>query len=543
MIRTKKTNLNNLAKILLIVFFLAGFNFAQFRNYRVSAPGSNSPEEVTIAINPLEPNVLAAGANISYSFRSENSGKTWSQQNLSSIYGVWGDPVTRFDAHGNLYFVHLSNPGNGYWIDRIVIQKSTDNGVTFNQGTHTGVYAPHNQDKAWIAIDMTDSPYKDNLYVTWTEFDSYGSTNPNDSSRILFSKSSDFAETWSEAKVISDKSGDCVDADNTDEGAVPAVGPNGEIYVAWSGPYGIMFDKSLDGGETWGKDIFVTDQIGGWDYGVSGVYRANGLPVTVCDTSHSPTRGNIYVMWTDQRNGDTNPDVFIIKSTDGGETWGDVVRVNNDNTERPQFFAAMAVDQTNGNIYVSFYDRRNTTGTDTEYYLARSTDGGETFDNYVVTDAPFPMFSQVFFGDYTDIAAYEGKIYPIWMETDASHNLSVWTAPINDSDLPTGVNDNIGAAPSEFTLEQNYPNPFGNKSFSGEDFTTIEFSLKRESFVTLKVYDILGSEITTILNKVENAGVHDVRFFAGRLNLTSGIYFYRLQAGSFSQTKKMTIIR
>ncbi len=530
-------------KLFLTLFFVFSFSlFAQFRNYRVSAPNSNSPEEVTIAINPLEPNILAAGANISYSFRSVNSGKVWEQQNLSSIYGVWGDPVTRFDAHGNLYFVHLSNPGNGYWIDRIVIQKSTDNGITFNQGTHTGVYAPHNQDKAWIAIDMTDSPYKDNLYVTWTEFDSYGSSNPNDSSRILFSKSSDFAETWSQAKVISDKSGDCIDADNTDEGAVPAVGPNGEIYVAWAGPYGIMFDKSLDGGETWGRDIFVTEQIGGWDYGVTGVYRANGLPVTVCDTSNSPYRGNIYVMWTDQRNGNTNPDVFIIKSTDGGETWGDVIKVNNDNTERPQFFAAMAIDQTNGNIYVSFYDRRNTTGTNTEYYLARSTDGGESFDNYVVTDAPFPMFSDVFFGDYTDIAAYDGKIYPIWMETDASHHLSVWTAPINDSDLPTGVGSEA-APPARFTLSQNYPNPYGGKLSFGSKITTIEYSLPESESVTLKVYDIMGREVAELINKRESAGVHEVMFNPENFNLSSGVYFYRLQAGNFSQTKKMTIVR
>jgi len=533
----------NLKAVALVLLSLPGFLLAQFINYRVSSPDSNSPEEVTIAVNPISPNVLAAGANISYSYRSTTSGKTWSQQNLSSVYGVWGDPVTRFDAYGNLYFVHLSNPDNGYWIDRIVIQKSTDNGVTFNQGSHTGVYSPHNQDKAWIAIDMTDSAYKDNLYVTWTEFDSYGSSSPNDSSRILFSKSSDFAESWSQAKVISDKSGDCIDSDNTDEGAVPAVGPNGEIYVAWAGPYGIMFDKSLDGGETWGKDIFVADQIGGWDYDVSGVSRANGLPVTVCDTGNSPYRGNIYIMWTDQRNGATNPDVFIIKSTDGGETWGDIIRVNNDNTQRPQFFAAMAIDQSNGNIYVSFYDRRNTTGNDTEYYIARSTDGGETFENFRVTDAPFPMFSQVFFGDYTDVAAFNGKIYPIWMETDSQGRLSVWTSAISEEDFVGVSDDGIAFTPTDFKLMQNYPNPFGAAAPGGKSSTTIEYSLPQSSSVTLKVYDVLGREVATLVNNKQSAGVHDVRFLIAQLNLSSGVYLYRLQAGSYSATKKMTIIR
>lgn len=58
--------------------------------------------------------------------------------------------------------------------------------------------------------------------------------------------------------TVSDQAGDCIDSDNTDEGAVPAVGPNGEVYLSWSGPQGIMFDKSTDGGVTWGKDVSVT---------------------------------------------------------------------------------------------------------------------------------------------------------------------------------------------------------------------------------------------------------------------------------------------
>jgi hypothetical protein len=64
------------------------------------------------------------------------------------------------------------------------------------------------------------------------------------------------------------------------EGAVPAVGPEGQVYVAWGGPLGIMLDKSLDGGVTFGRDLFVTDQPGGWAFGVPGLRRANGMPVT-----------------------------------------------------------------------------------------------------------------------------------------------------------------------------------------------------------------------------------------------------------------------
>jgi hypothetical protein len=102
---------------------------------------------------------------------------------------------------------------------------------------------------------------------------------------------------------ISDKGGDCRDSDNTVEGAVPTVGPNGEVYISWSGPLGLMFDKSTDGGDTFGKDIFVTSQPEGWNFDVQRIYRCNGFPVTACDINYSPYQGTIYIMWSDQRNG------------------------------------------------------------------------------------------------------------------------------------------------------------------------------------------------------------------------------------------------
>jgi hypothetical protein len=298
---------------LLILFSFTTVIYSQYPNIRVSSPTSTDPEEVTIAINPLNPDILAAGANIKYFYYSTNGGLNWSQKLLSSSLGVWGDPCVIFDGLGNLFFAHLSNPLSGYWIDRIVVQKSTDNGLTWNDGAGIGYNYPKNQDKEWLAVDLSTPQYKNYLYTSWTEFDNYGSYNSNDSSRILFSRSTNHGDTWSMPVRISDKGGNCVDEDLTTEGAVPAVGPNGEIYIAWSGPLGIMFDKSTDGGLTFGSDIFVSDQPGGWDFYVPGIYRTNGFPVTVCDTSYTSSRGNIYVLWGDQRNGTDNSDIFIQK--------------------------------------------------------------------------------------------------------------------------------------------------------------------------------------------------------------------------------------
>lgn len=611
--------------ISVLIFLIQENIYSQYPNILVD--GTGTPEEVTIAISPLNPNILAAGANITNFYRSTNSGNTWAEsQMVSNLLGVWGDPVVMFDSLGNLFYSHLSNPITGWWIDRIVVQKSTDNGLTWNDGVGIGLNNyPKQQDKEWLAVDHTQSPFRGNIYVTWTEFDDYGSTSSSDSSRIRFSKSTDEGETWSTAITISDISGDCIDSDNTTEGAVPCVGPNGEIYVAWAGPVGLVFDKSTDGGQTWGTDVFISDIPGGWDFDVSGISRCNGLPITMCDISNSPYKGNIYVVWSDQRNGSTNTDIFMAKSTNGGNNWSSAIKVNNDNTSREQFFVWSTVDPSTGHLWFVFYDRRNTTGAETDVFVAKSTDGGTTFENFKVSEAPFTPNASVFFGDYSNIAAWDGKIYPIWTRLQGGQ-LSVWITVINDSLIipvelnnftaevnngkvllswetstetnnygffierknltlsdndtewiQVGFKEGYGSSTEfhqywfednplqngtyhyrlkqidfdgsvnysneievnvftvkSFSLSQNYPNPF-NPS------TTISFQLPEASYIALKVYDAIGTEIETIAEGNFPAGVHEVIFDASKLS--SGIYLYRLFYDVNQLTRKMMVVK
>ena len=85
-----------------------------------------------------------------------------------------------------------------------------------------------------------------------------------------------------------------------------------------------------------------------------------------------------------------------------------------------------------------------------------------------------------------------------------------------------------------FALSQNYPNPF-NPS------TTIRYDILNSGIVTLKIYDILGREVKTLVNQYENGGTYDVNFDAS--NFSSGVYFYQLRAGSFISTKKMILLK
>ncbi len=520
--------------VISLIFFLDGVSISQYPNIQVNQSSSGyEPEEVTIAINPVNPLNLAAGANLDYYYYSMNGGLTWNEGHLTSSLGVWGDPSVTFDASGNLYYAHLSNPTvGGYWLDRIVVQKSIDGGMNWNDGAEAGLNPPKEQDKEWISVDMTGSPYHNTLYMAWTEFDNYGSTNPADSSRILFSRSTDAGGSWMQPVRVCDTAGNCLDGDSTVEGAVPTVGPQGEVYVSWAGPRGILFDKSLDGGSTFGRDIFVTSQPGGWDFSVSGIYRCNGLPVTACDVSNSPFRGNIYVLWSDQRNGSTNTDVFIIKSVDGGDSWGNVVRVNNDTSRRQQFFPWMAIDDSTGYIYVVFYDRRNTNGDATDVYVAKSTDGGESFTNFKVSVSSFVPTASVFFGDYTNIAAHNRKIYPIWMRLDQS-TLSVWITIINDS-LTSGISQPELAVAHNLTLFQNFPNPFNPA-------TSIKFTLARTDHVTLRIFNTLGEEVETLLSGQLAAGSYTCKWDAS--GMANGVYIYRLAAGKQMETRKMVLLR
>jgi hypothetical protein len=409
--------------VIIIVLICVNSNYAQHQNIMISS--SNAPEEPTIFINPKNTLQLAGGANINNVYHSNDGGYTWSIGTIGSqTYGVWGDPCCIIDTAGNYFFFHLSWPPGGTWIDRIVCQKSTDGGQTWNEGSYMGLNGIKAQDKEWAVVDRINNF----IYVTWTQFDDYGSSNPADKSIIRFSRSTDEGETWSPALKINEVDGDCIDSDNTVEGAVPAVGPNGEIYTAWAGPAGLVFDRSMDQGITWlDGDIFVSDFPGGWDYNIPGIGRCNGLPVTVCDLSNGTYCGNIYINWTDQRNGETDTDVWMSKSTDGGNTWSNPARVNDDLPGKHQFFTWMTVDQVTGYLWFVWYDRRNFSDNNTDVYMAVSIDGGETFINFKVSEEAFIPTTNVFFGDYNNITAHNSVVRPIWTRLHQGQ-LSVWTA-------------------------------------------------------------------------------------------------------------------
>ena len=216
---------------------------------------------------------------------------------------------------------------------------------------------------------------------------------------------------------------------------------NGHIYVAWAYNEYIYFDKSTDNGKTWlEEDIVLAAQPEGWTIDIPGLGRCNGMPVTCVDNSDSKYSGTVYVNWADQRNGTDNTDIFISKSTDGGLSWSEPLRVNTDTTRTHQFLTWMSVDPKTGYIYIVYYDRSKYSGNQTDVVLAVSYDGGGHFVTKTISESPFSPGNDVFFGDYNNINAYNGMVRPIWTRYD-NGKLSVWTALIDDGKAQSGKSD------------------------------------------------------------------------------------------------------
>ena len=434
--------------VILVIFFSTNL-FAQFNKVvQISQPGDFQPAEVSIAINPTNTNNIVAVFPYrtkgfpridNNSYVTTDGGKSWQKIHTDNPENrVQGDDAVTFSSTGIVYHSYLSfygifkgnfeaPPSTG-----IYVSTSFDGGISWPERTrvieHLNTPDPM-EDKPYVVTDNSpESPYFGNLYLAWTHFDKYASKNPADSSQIYFSRSTDSAKVFSPYIRISENGGDCLDGDNTVEGAITAVGPKGQVYVVWAGSEGLVFTKSTDGGKTFDGNKVIGYISGGWDFNVSGLKRANGMPVTKVDLSKGPNRGSIYVNWVDDRYSD--PDVFLKYSRNEGKTWSNPIRVNDDSLEngKAQFFTWMAIDPVDGSINIVYYDRSGLDSTYTGVTLARSIDGGKTFKTFKINQKPFECNSKVFFGDYTCIDAYNGLVIPAFMHFISKDNLAISAA-------------------------------------------------------------------------------------------------------------------
>lgn len=324
------------------------------------------------------------------------------------------------------------------------------------------------------------------------------------------------------------------------------------------GDLGILL-HTTDGGQTWTQQIntqtdsktiesvsFV-DQFNGWAVGDQGkiIHTTDGVHWTY---QTSPAAGTLFgVKFIDMQNGWICGDKgLIMRTQNGGQTW----TVQNSNTS-------------NALLSVDFRDLNNGYSSGAFGTILKTVNGGQTWSTlttplppntqitinatsgksdaavWAVGDQGLVLFSnnggqtwstQFAATGYDLFSSYVMNDSTLWIGGDWGTILAK-----GDPSLVTEVKEQKNLeVPQAFTLSQNYPNPF-NPS------TTIKFSLPRAGNVTLKVYNILGSQVATLIDGFKPLGSYSVEFNAK--NLPSGIYFYELREGSYSEIKKMSLLK
>ncbi|QOI97573.1 MAG: exo-alpha-sialidase [Flammeovirgaceae bacterium] len=416
-------------KRFLVIGLLAviwGNTAGQHKNILLDSSGTKGiyPHNPSVAVSYRNPEAIVVGSAPSNVYYTDNRGLSWIKSKLRSPYGVFGNPALLSDFKGTFTYFHHSDPdgkqqASELFLDRIVGQQSSDGGRTWDAGASIGLNALKDQVMPRAVTDR-----KGNMYVAWTEFDELSSEAPACQSRILFSQSSNGTK-YSKPRIISQQPGNCRNDDNTALGAWPAATVDGKIFIVWANQEKIFMDRSFDGGTTWlTNDIVLTNQPGGWSMNIPGVGRSNGLPVLVCDQSKGMYSGALYLVWTDDGEGDA--DIWFMRSFNMGDNWTSPIRIHIE-SKGHQFMPAMTVDPSTGFIYVVYYDQHNYDDDRTDVYLAWSTDNGTSFKNTKISESPFKPTADANLGEYIGISVYNEIIVPVWTRMD-NGKTSIWSS-------------------------------------------------------------------------------------------------------------------
>jgi hypothetical protein len=529
---------------ILIISFLIGFlNFqlsAQI-NFRIF-PSSVTQTEPIVSISKTNPSLFFASGvtiNTSNGFKSEgvyfstDGGYNWFGSDTCSgqlLVNHGGDPGVVITPNNQFILTHMGSIFPG-----VYSHYTTNFGETWS--TANTITSQQTDDKGTTAIDDNiSSPFYGRIYTALVKLIS--------PYPVFLSFSDNQAESWSTPTAIN------VTPPARSIGPDIEINEIGKIFLSWaaitvSPPFFedyVSFGTSSNGGISWNisNNIFDANGIFGTLPEKGGI-RVNGLPRLALDKTNGIRHGWLYIVTTDKNisPAGSDPDIILHRSSDSGQSWSDGIRVNQDalNNGKIQYFPAIDVD-VNGVVNIIYYDDRNTSSDSSEIILSKSTDGGNTWNEQIISDhrfKPKPALggSSNYQGDYISLLANGNKLYAYWMD-DYSGIYQIWSKII---DISTSIDDRINLnLATSFELEQNYPNPF-NPS------TLIEFNVPIGSNVSLKIFDSTGKEVVTLLNEFRGSGNHKINFEAIKYNLSSGVYFYTFSANGFTQTKPMMLIK
>jgi hypothetical protein len=504
-------------------FFTTQVNVSD--GYNILGDAANEP---SLAVDPLNTDRMAIGWRqfdyIGSNFRqagygfTTDGGETWTFPGVIDPGVFRSDPVLEADNQGGFYYNSLTSSGGSYFCR---VYKSDDGGAEWDNGTPA-----QGGDKQWMEIDKTGGPGDGNIYAYWTSYYSYCYP-------ANFTRSTDGGNSYE----------DCITVDGNPYWGTLAIGPSGELYAAGaSNYYGIVVARSnnaVDPGTYVAWDYYTQVDIDGSMEAGAAVNPGGllGQAYIAVNNATGPEYGNVYVLASVQRlsNGDPG-DVMFAKSEDGGFSFSDPIRINDDfSISNTQWFGTMSVAP-NGRIDVVWLDTRDAPSSTplwSALYYSYSLDGGETWsDNELLSDSFDPHVgwpNQQKMGDYFDMVSDNGNAHLAWANT-LNGEQDVYYGRI------TPVITNVSKPGNEnpiltFNIS---PNPFGEN-------TRLSYNLTQISDVKLVLYDITGAEITTLVNAKQGAGSYSCQLDGAKLK--NGIYVCRLSAGGQSRTARLVKVQ
>ncbi len=525
----------------------------------------NPTDSNNIIVSPIQQGTVNNGL-ICPIYYTKDFGATWRKsefQNIPEIEGQiftlgGGDPIVAFDNNGTAYLFWLSiyvrdfNPNTIY--SAFYWAYSNDGGVTWTQpenntvalsGVNQSVGTGFFYDKEWVAVDRGNSSYSNTLYMAFVEF------TPADQSYIVVRRKLPDVLAFQDVSVrVSDDSFAFVQFANID------VDLNGAVHVTFVGKknggesYALWHAVSTDGGESFSEPAMISmiraqgQAFELLDASVTGILdkRLNPCPQFALDRSDGPTRGNLYITWTST--GITSftgegLDVYLARSTDGGKSWETPIVVHDDprRISRHQFYSSISVNQ-KGVVAVTWYDRRNDSlHRSTDYYMAYSFDGGLTFDkNFPVSTRPTDFATVGGGNNGFGIGEYTQVV------TSPGHAIAVWTdgrGNRGDLDIYAAVVP-ISRSVSGVAHRTVISGKFRLLDPAGLRPDALEFLLEEPSHATLRIYDEAGKLAATIADGRFEGGSHRIPFDPSPL--PAGRYFCTLETGFGSATRMMTIV-
>lgn len=473
----------------------------------------NNPARIIIGWRQFD-NVVSNFRQAGYAY-SEDYGETWVSPDPIDMGVFRSDPVLDIDNNGVFHYNSLTKDDqSNYWCD--VFRTSPDE-IVWDEGTFA-----QGGDKQWMTIDKTGGIGDGNIYAFWNS--SFSICYPGS-----YTRSTDGGDTYEE----------CDGVPGNPYWGTNSTGPDGELYlVGAASNTGVVVTKSStaynpDNVTTWDFATYVDldGKLTGWTpVNEAGLLGQSYIDV---DRSNGAGRGNVYVLASVQRNNGDPADVMFNRSTDGGATWEEPIRINDDPYgNKWQWFGTMSVAP-NGRIDVVWLDTRNSPGTNifiSELYYSYSIDQGVTWsENERISDEFNPKLgypNQNKMGDYFHMVSDNEGAHLAWANTFTGGQDVYYTRII-----PWFVGTDDIEINREISLSV-YPVPVRDKG-------SVSFELIENTEVSIEIIDILGNSSWIIEKQLYAAGTHNQIVNANEL--PAGLYFCRLTTNEGSKTVKFTV--